>query len=245
MRKLELDASQEEIDALFQTLDADGSGTVTKDEFKAWFDAAFASVARENQGLVSSLNDRVPFEELMSAADLFKLVDKDRSGSIDKSELVLLLRQLNLDASAEEIDALFISLDTDGELHVEVLMNGPVAPSIPQTLLLFAGSGLVSVEEFEVWFNSAFGDVQVDFGAATPNPTPLLAAGAASEAVQSVLLGRRTVHNFATGPAVPDAVFRRAMSAAIAAPNHGLTEPWRFRRLGPKAVSAVGPAHVT
>ena len=50
-------------------------------------------------------------------------------------------------------------------------------------------------------------------------------------AVQEALLSRRTVHHFEERP-VPDDVLRRGLECAIRAPNHKLTEPWRFRSLG-------------
>lgn len=42
---------------------------------------------------------------------------------------------------------------------------------------------------------------------------------------------RRTVHQFRPG-ALPEGALERALAAAIEAPNHHLTEPWRFTRAG-------------
>jgi len=66
------------------------------------------------------------------------------------------------------------------------------------------------------------------------------AAIVASEtnAVRSALLGRRTVNNFDMTP-VPDEVLKSAVEAAIAAPNHKLTEPWRFVQLGQETISKI------
>ncbi|WP_020374623.1 nitroreductase family protein [Sulfobacillus thermosulfidooxidans] len=41
------------------------------------------------------------------------------------------------------------------------------------------------------------------------------------------LISRRTIHRFRTDP-VPDDIIRLMLSAAIQAPNHHLTQPWRF-----------------
>lgn len=49
--------------------------------------------------------------------------------------------------------------------------------------------------------------------------------------VHDALRTRRTVHAYRTDP-VPIDVVRRALEAAILAPNHRLTEPWRFVLLG-------------
>ena len=47
-----------------------------------------------------------------------------------------------------------------------------------------------------------------------------------------LLRGRRTVHEYRSEP-IPEGSLERALEAAVAAPNHRLTEPWRFLRVGP------------
>ena len=49
--------------------------------------------------------------------------------------------------------------------------------------------------------------------------------------LRQALLERRTVHAFTRDP-VPDGAIRRALEAAVHAPNHRLTMPWRFLRVG-------------
>lgn len=51
--------------------------------------------------------------------------------------------------------------------------------------------------------------------------------------VHELLRGRTTVHDYETKP-LPDGALERAFEAALAAPNHRLTEPWRFVRVGPE-----------
>jgi len=51
-----------------------------------------------------------------------------------------------------------------------------------------------------------------------------------------VLRGRRTINLYLQTP-VPDKLIRDAVEAATWAPNHGVTEPWRFYRLGSKSIS--------
>lgn len=46
------------------------------------------------------------------------------------------------------------------------------------------------------------------------------------------LFSRRTIHNFTIDP-VDEEVIDRALQAALRAPNHKLTNPWRFTRVGP------------
>lgn len=49
--------------------------------------------------------------------------------------------------------------------------------------------------------------------------------------LQEALLGRRTVHAY-TDDALPEGAVDRALEAAVHAPNHRLTFPWRFLRVG-------------
>lgn len=49
--------------------------------------------------------------------------------------------------------------------------------------------------------------------------------------LRQALLERRTVHVYTDAP-VPEAAILRALEAAIHAPNHRLTFPWRFVRVG-------------
>ena len=50
-----------------------------------------------------------------------------------------------------------------------------------------------------------------------------------------VLRGRRTIEMF-LHTSVPDNLVREALEAATWAPNHHVTEPWRFYLLGPESI---------
>ena len=58
------------------------------------------------------------------------------------------------------------------------------------------------------------------------------------EQVHSLLLGRRTIHDFKP-ERVADEIIDQALATAVWAPNHRMTEPWRFYRLGPETIDAV------
>jgi nitroreductase len=60
----------------------------------------------------------------------------------------------------------------------------------------------------------------------------------ASIIVQKALTGRRTVNNFETTKVDPELV-NMAIRAAIAAPNHKMTEPWRFILLGDETIGEI------
>ncbi|GIW73471.1 MAG: putative NAD(P)H nitroreductase YfhC [Planctomycetota bacterium] len=49
--------------------------------------------------------------------------------------------------------------------------------------------------------------------------------------IHRVIMSRRTIHRFRPEP-VPEHSIERALQAAVRAPNHKLTNPWRFLRLG-------------
>lgn len=56
--------------------------------------------------------------------------------------------------------------------------------------------------------------------------------------VHETLLTRRTIHDFRSEP-IPEEALERALQAAIRAPNHKLTNPWRFLRAGPRTREAI------
>mmetsp|Transcript_4904 Transcript_4904/g.14534 ORF Transcript_4904/g.14534 Transcript_4904/m.14534 type:complete len:193 (+) Transcript_4904:99-677(+) len=63
----------------------------------------------------------------------------------------------------------------------------------------------------------------------------ILLAGAAQRAVAlNNLLARRSTVKYDTSKAVPESVTKAALEAAILAPNHFLSEPWRFYTAGPE-----------
>jgi nitroreductase len=57
------------------------------------------------------------------------------------------------------------------------------------------------------------------------------ALGDIAEAMQSALKSRATYQDFSSR-VLPEGALERAIQAAIAAPNHRMTEPWRFIRTG-------------
>jgi nitroreductase len=58
------------------------------------------------------------------------------------------------------------------------------------------------------------------------------------EALRQLLIHRRTIHLFEERP-VSEALLIDALETAIWAPNHRLTEPWRFYLLGPEGKARV------
>jgi nitroreductase len=51
--------------------------------------------------------------------------------------------------------------------------------------------------------------------------------------LRELIADRRTIHDYRPEP-LPEGALERAVATAIAAPNHRMTEPWRFVRVGPQ-----------
>ncbi len=56
--------------------------------------------------------------------------------------------------------------------------------------------------------------------------------------LQELIADRRTIHDYRDEP-LPEGAVERALAAAITAPNHRMTEPWRFVRVGPETRKAL------
>ncbi|MEY4550649.1 MAG: hypothetical protein RL685_6844 [Pseudomonadota bacterium] len=68
--------------------------------------------------------------------------------------------------------------------------------------------------------------------------SPSSSGSGSSGAFQKLLSERRTVQDYRQG-ALPDGALQRALEAALSAPNHRMTEPWRFIQVGPVARQAL------
>lgn len=51
--------------------------------------------------------------------------------------------------------------------------------------------------------------------------------------VTAAIAARRTIHDYRVEP-LPEGALRRALAVALNAPNHRMTEPWRFVQVGPE-----------
>lgn len=150
--------------------------------------------------LVPSLlvNRRNSFLSVISsehASEVFRSIDTDSSGNIVSTELKQVLERLDINKSKDDMDALFMSLDTNGD-------------------------GKVVEKEFLDWYQE------------------MAQESDAADIVRRTIQDRKTVNNFDRTP-VPDSVLHNAIEAAISAPNHKLTEPWRFISLGKETISKI------
>jgi nitroreductase len=56
--------------------------------------------------------------------------------------------------------------------------------------------------------------------------------------IHELIADRRTVHDYRPDP-LPEGALERGLRAALSAPNHRMTEPWRFVRVGPQSRNAL------
>lgn len=64
------------------------------------------------------------------------------------------------------------------------------------------------------------------------------------ETIRECLMSRRTVHRFSSEP-IPEGAVERGLEAALAAPNHKMTNPWRFTRVGPEGRQRIEDLYVS
>ena len=153
---LGLKAKNEEIDAFFVTLDADGGGSLDLAELKmalkkiraeaAAADAEVDQIRSDAQALVTNAADVVAVAEATEAceadearlaqlqdmrtvesrlgakivangwkvADVMRVWDKNKDGSVSKAEFRKIVKEMKVEGTLHEVDALFDSYDSDG-----------------------------------------------------------------------------------------------------------------------------------
>lgn len=128
---------------------------------------------------------------------------------------------------------LFEAVDADGSGHIDLselttlLKLLEIDASEEDAAALFRGldsdgNGEVDEAEFCEWYEGRAAAHLAD-----------------SQAVHRVLCERTTVNDFDPDHKVSGAILESALRAAVRAPNHRLTEPWRFVSLGKETVAAV------
>ena len=101
--KVDLDMSVEESEVYSLLVDADGSKSISFEEFKAWLSSGER---------LENVNDQSKFYLLGKAVDLFKQYDTNREGTLDTDEFRILMNDLNY--SSEVIQSGIAAIDTDG-----------------------------------------------------------------------------------------------------------------------------------
>jgi Ca2+-binding EF-hand superfamily protein len=140
MAKIDPRMGGEEVAKLAAQLDRDGDGGISKQEFSRWF---MRQPARTREALVS-----INYKEFVAQHDpvesrlrrLFNDLDEDGSGSLDRSELHRLCKDMGAELSQRELNDAMREMDADGSGGARdmrpALPHHPIRPAHPQRLLL-------------------------------------------------------------------------------------------------------------
>ena len=134
---------EEEIDAIFNRVDVDGSGCIDFDELTKYLDGQgfstkaiqqlFSNMDVNQSGKISRKEFRRIFQ-YYDADMIFDIVDRDGSGYIDRDELQSHLSSPTVGYSRQEIERLFTRMDTD--------QNGQICrEEFHQAMQLSTGTG--------------------------------------------------------------------------------------------------------
>ncbi|GMH99278.1 hypothetical protein TrVE_jg10295 [Triparma verrucosa] len=137
--------------------------------------------------------------------------------------------QTFFDASLLE---LFSKIDVDSSGSIDeselssLLTSLSITASPSDVSALFSSldvdaSGTICFEEFSQWYSSTLSNQDSH-----------------ADSVRTNILSRHTAAQFET-MTVPNSVVTSALECAIKAPNHRLTEPWKFYLLGPKSIQSA------
>uniref|UniRef100_UPI00358E147D troponin C, skeletal muscle-like n=1 Tax=Myxine glutinosa TaxID=7769 RepID=UPI00358E147D len=105
--------SKEELDAIIEEVDEDGSGTIDFEEF-----LVMMVMQMKEDAIQSGLSE----EEL---ADVFRILDRNQDGYIDRDELWEILKHTGESISETEVDTLMIEGDknNDGKLDFDEFLK--------------------------------------------------------------------------------------------------------------------------
>jgi Ca2+-binding EF-hand superfamily protein len=101
--------TEKDLAYLFTLIDINDSGTITKSEFLLLLGEPDIRVER-NKGNVD-----LPNELTKEIQDLFKEVDTDNSGFVEKNELAQSLMRVGINPTNQEIDEYLAKFDKDGD----------------------------------------------------------------------------------------------------------------------------------
>ena len=132
--------SVDELKALFNLIDADKSGSVTKEEFTRAIQANCAGISKSSIDFCFFVADtnhdkEIDFEEFLnlfwllthkkedqeSVELVFKAFDQDSNGFLSKDELLEACRQLGVGCTQRQISALYSHFDSnhDGKMNFQ------------------------------------------------------------------------------------------------------------------------------
>jgi len=126
MRSLGIKHSDQEIDSLFNDLDADKSNSISFQEFLGGLRWSSRSNNIGDKNKMSKFLRGIDPKQIEEMKLVFTELDTNGDGSITADELFIMMQKLKLDASPEEFAELFHSLDlnADGKIELEEFLSG-------------------------------------------------------------------------------------------------------------------------
>jgi calmodulin len=106
-------------DALHEFAISDKENVASKLHMENFVDVLTVDERRSKENLVIMEKTGATLQDIQEYREIFELVDIDKGGSIDASELRKLTDLLNMDTSEEELDDMMAEIDTtgDGEIY--------------------------------------------------------------------------------------------------------------------------------
>jgi len=118
---MDLHMDDSDIDAVFTVVDYDGNGTIEFEEFYDWLinSKKKGNVMKSGIKKLATHAGFVPQDNPEKILEIFNRIDTDKSGAIDPDEFRVLVKDMHLKLSDDEVMVLFKSIDLDGNGTIE------------------------------------------------------------------------------------------------------------------------------
>ena len=136
LTKLGMDVTDDAVNTVMDEMDPDGDGEIMLGEFQTWWKAAGSDVKGRMTRLSDATAVRKQREEREKAREkasgkpgslsteevqeLFKAMDADGGGYLDRQEVSMLLKKIGLNVDAEGLDKVMEEMDPNGDAEVDV-----------------------------------------------------------------------------------------------------------------------------
>ena len=117
MRRMGYEPSDDELKKMLAEVDADGSGEIDFDEFIV----LVKKVAKKKEEEIddSDDDDAISDDQRAKLKAAFDSFDADNSGSMDTSELSVLMRRMGYEPSDDELKKVLAEVDADGSGEID------------------------------------------------------------------------------------------------------------------------------
>ena len=116
LRRMQIGISDSQIDAMVKTIDSDGGGTISCQEFAAQFGRGSGS----GRGRLRSEMLAIFKQHNVNVHQMFEAVDADGSGWVTREEFTDSMRQLEIGVSEKQIESMVKTIDRDGDGKISI-----------------------------------------------------------------------------------------------------------------------------